>query len=211
MKKFAIINLFLISLVSLNLFSQNRFKYGIKGGMQLTNMVDIHEESRSRLGFQGGFAAQYYLGESNSWALHGELIYLQHGENNNLPSSAGGKQKYYVDYIAMPIMLRYFLSPEDSAFFLEFGPQFAFEINNSVSNGYTTSSFPSLSQSFIDSLEDTRKFDFTLGAGLGFSISRKFDIGFRYNYGFIDLYHKFDSPKRNVSSNLSFALTYFFN
>lgn len=198
--KLTLIIAFAIASIS-NLNAQ--ITYGVKGGLQMTNITNYHRDSNSRLGFQVGGFAKIPLDSYNKMYLQPELLYLTHGEDNE---GDGFTEKYYINYIALPVLLKRYLSDDENTFFLEAGPTFMFKI---IQN--TESSFAA--PVYNGDRDEVATLDISLGLGLGYTIRRNYDIGIRYNYGFTDVYPKAvgeSSGKVNATSNLQLTLAYTF-
>ncbi len=199
---FIILSLFISALA----FSQVR--YGAKAGINGTNILKYHQYSNTRIGLQVGGYAQIPLDAESKFYLQPEVVYLQHGEKNE---GDGYQEKYYLDYIAVPIMLKYYLSDNMNAFFLEFGPQFAFNINQKTTSSLSVAS--ALSR-YGEKGDDISKFDISLGIGAGYSINREFELAARMNYGFTDVYPDTvgeNTAKVNVGTTFAFSIFYTFN
>jgi len=192
-------NSLILSFLMISIFSFSQIRFGAKAGIQRTNMADVHSPSEGRLSFHVGALAQYNFDSNDQFYIQGELNYLNHGEKN-------GEYKAYVDYIALPIMLKVYFSEAESEFFGEFGPQFAFEINNNHTN-------PKQFDGTYGDQITTEKFDISLGFGFGYSYQRKWELGVRYNYGFVDIYQDYEShlKKLNRTSTAAASLSYIFD
>lgn len=173
-------------------------KFGLKGAMQLTNVVDIHDYSKSRLGFHVGGFLYVPIGDDEQFVFQPELLLMQHGEGNKVLTN--DIEKYFINYVALPLMLKYYFNDEAS-FYIEGGPQLAYEIFKE--------STPRLPEDHF--YVKTNKFDFSFGLGGGYSFDRNVEIGVRYNYGFVDIYPDYENEKSNVTSNLSFYFSYIFD
>ncbi len=110
---------FIFSTVS---FAQSNLNFGVKGGVNLSTLLDDYGSSSSFLnGPHIGGVAQLDLSEGDEgfvqYALRGELYYSAQGAKDEF-----GKTN--LSYINLPIMIqRYIFS---SGFYLETGPQFGF-------------------------------------------------------------------------------------
>lgn len=193
-----------IALVITSLSALNaQITYGAKGGLQFTNITNYHRNSNTRIGFQIGGFAKIPLDSHDKMYLQPELLYSTQGEDNE---GDGFSEKYYINYIALPVLLKRYLSDNENAFFLEVGPTFMFKIMQN-----TESSFAA--PSYNGDRDEVSTFDISLAFGLGYSIGRNYDIGLRYNYGFSDVYPKAvgeSSGKVNATSNLQVTLAYTF-
>lgn len=193
---FAVAGLF----ASIQSFSQ--FTYGAKLGLGMSNHTEVHIDSKSRIGLNGGVVMKYELGRSYQQFIQGELLYVSHGENN-------GDVKSHVNYISVPVLYKHYLTDNDRDFFLEIGPQFSYAISDKL-DPYVIEK-----NGIVKDTSDNHvlnKFDFGVAVGFGFSIYRQYEIGLRYNYGFTDSFkHIYTDNGVNNSSLLGLSFTYFFD
>ncbi len=188
-----------------DLGAQTRF--GIKGGLDRTNVRYYHPYSSSRYGFMLGGLAYIPINDAESLYLQPEVMYMQHGEKN-VGSYLGGlnvNEKYYIDYVAVPVMLKAYFSDHYNTFFGEIGPQFAFKINQKTSSDQPE---PMAYTDYGPDGDNVSSFDFSIGLGLGFSYERQWELGIRYNFGITDVYpDTIGENKANTNNSHTFALT----
>lgn len=197
-KKFFIIFIFLCGI---QLHAQEYFKVGIKGGVNIS-------------GFSGGDAIQGnfkdrndihlgILGEilvASQFAFQPEIIYSSQGAtsaSHDLPELKGREVNFKVDYISLPVMLKYFVVPGLS---IEAGPRFSFLID---SKAETTSNE---NASVIDITNKTEKFDLGVAGGLGYDLPWGIFVQARYVRGFSNIYQ--DVDYRNSLLQLSLGYKY---
>ncbi len=194
-----------IVLISIILFCgiselQAQKRFGIKAGMDRSNVRYYHPYSISRYGFVIGGLGYFPLNNAESLYLQPEVIYMQHGEKN-IGQYANGvdvDEKYYINYMAVPILLKAYLSDHYNTFYVEGGPQFAFKISQKSSTNLDQI------QAIQDYGEDGDKvalFDLSLAFGIGFSYERQWELGARYNYGLSDVYPDAKGENRANSNN----------
>ncbi len=201
-------SIFIIMTLFISALGFSQIRYGVKAGINGTNIMHYHQYSNTRVGLQLGGYAQIPLDDESRFYLQPELVYLQHGEKNE---GDGYQEKYFLNYIAVPVMLKYYVGDNLSTFFLEFGPQFAYNITQDTS---TTLTIPSALSRYGAMGDDIAKFDISLGLGAGYSINREIEMAARINYGFTDVYPDTigeNSAKVNVGTTIAFSLFYTFN
>ncbi len=181
-------------LVPLTIYSQVRF--GVRGTVQRTNVSEIHGESVGRTAGSLGVLAQIPLGYDNQFFIQPEIVYSLQGEKDD--NHWAQPAKYYQNYINIPVYFRAYFSEADSEFFGELGPQIGFLVSQKDKD---------IEKKYYGS--NPKNFDVSIGAGIGYSINRKFEFGIRYNYGLIDIYPKYYAQER--TSNLALAISYIFN
>lgn len=186
------------TLSSMPLFAQIQF--GAKTGLGMSNITKVHGISKERIGFQGGLAAKFplnYRTERNY--IQAELLYSNQGEYS--VDRKDNKYKYFLTYLNLPIMYKYYFDEQGSDFFLEGGPQIGFKIGDKIDQN-----------SPERTNNDPKSLDVALNLGVGYSLDRKYEINLRYSYGLIDTidHVKWDNDT-NTTSVFALSLTYFFN
>ncbi len=156
--------LLLIAILGLSnsMFGQE-VEFGLKTGLNVSNFIGGDADRNNLLGFHvGGFAE---IGLSDKFSLQPELLYSTQG------SEIENIIKIKVDYLAIPVMAKYYVSEK---FSIEAGPQMAFLINDKAE--FNDSSIP-------DAETDAASFDLGLNVGLGYVITSNLFVQARYNYG----------------------------
>ncbi|WP_044401908.1 porin family protein [Lacinutrix sp. Hel_I_90] len=137
--------------------------FGVKTGLNISNFTGGEADRNNLIGFHIGTFAEIKL--SDKFSLQPELLYSRQG------SEANNFVKIKVDYLALPLMAKYYLSDK---FSLEAGPQMSFLVNDKAV--FNDSAIP-------DAETDASSFDFGLNIGLGYAVSSNLFIQTRYNYG----------------------------
>lgn len=175
-------------------------KFGVKGGINYTNIRNIHGDSGSRLGYAIGAMAMKPLGDTNEYYIQAELMYSAKGEKNDTKE---GSELYKLDYIDLPILFKPYFSDSDSEFYAVVGPKFSFLITDDIKNKTISG------KGYHDDTYNT--FDFGIVGGIGFSYLRKFEIDVRYEYGLTDVVkNDASNDLTNNTSNLHMTLSYLF-
>lgn len=206
-----IVGLCIVSLLPQKVQSQTRI--GIKGGVDRSNIRFYHPFSSSRFGFIGGVFAYIPIDDAESFYFQPEVVYMQHGEKNvgNYSASLYVSEKYYIDYISVPLMLKKYVSDNYDTFFVEVGPQFAFKIRQrSTSNLSQVRAYAD----YGDGAETVAFLDFSIGLGIGFTYERQWELGLRYNFGLSDVYPDAigeNNAKTNNSHTFALTLNYIFD
>lgn len=193
MKKILLILILIVSTIS-----YGQITYGAKGGLNITNLKDIHGDSGSRYGFHIGGFATIPLGTSNQFYFQPEVLYSQQGEKN---TGENFDEVYQLDYINVPLLFKPYFSEQDTEFYGIIGPQVGFLVMDNVKNeafiGYENDEYNSL--------------DIGALLGIGFSYLRTWEFEVRYLYGFTDAVKYSDvNDAKNRTSNLHFSIGYRF-
>ncbi len=181
MKNSKLITIVIFSSITQLLFSQSSgdsstFKFGVKGGVNFSNLYTQNVESNNILiGFNVGIFAKVPITES--LAIQPELLYTTKGAkltyNNYFVNSSA---KFNLNYVELPILLVVNLTDH---FNIHAGPYVAYLIEGNATNDSQGTLFDI--QNNLKN-EDYNKFDTGLSVGLGFD-KNQFGLGVRYNYG----------------------------
>ncbi|SMC84905.1 porin family protein [Moheibacter sediminis] len=177
---------------SLSILAKAQVRYGAKLGGNYTNLRLVHRESVPRIAGQIGALALIPIDNNDMFFVQPEVVYSMQGE---YWKTGEIKTPVFLNYINVPIMAKFYFSNEESEFFVEGGPQFAFKIGDNIER------LEMPNQKF-------KSFDLSFGLGLGYSITRDFEFNLRYNYGLLDSVEGDLENNNNNTSQLSFALAY---
>lgn len=182
-------------------FSQVRF--GIRGSAGITNITNVHKESKSRTGYQIGVTALIPILNNDILYFEPEINYSAQGEfyvpKKLYPGAA--KQKIFMDYINIPLNAKLYFSDDDNELFAVLGPYIGFKVGDKIEK--------------IDKpteIDNYKYSSFDMGAtiGFGYSFNRSLEISVRYYYGFVDQVKNDAADKNNSTSNLNFGINYIF-
>lgn len=150
-------------------------KFGIKGGVNFSNLKDKNADNRMRNGFNIGLFSKSYM--SKGFSIQPEIYYTtKGGEANYKNDLVNGGAKFYFNYLEVPIIFMINLTDN---FNIHFGPYASYLLSAQISNKSSDSGFD-----FEHNLNisDFNRFDGGLAAGLGFDIG-PLSLGARYNIG----------------------------
>ena len=178
-------------------------QFGIKGGMNVSSLSNDAglEDSSSKIGFNAGVFLNAPL--AANFSIQPEVLYNNLGSKVTLTDFDINNDNYtaeyarHLDYISVPVMFQYNATP---SFYLEAGPQFSYMLLSKYkSNSLTTE----------NNADDLNKFDFGVGAGLGYWITPNLGVNARYIAGITDIVKDNNSDKKvrnnnNVQVGLSF-------
>ncbi|WP_179318497.1 porin family protein [Winogradskyella helgolandensis] len=138
-------------------------EFGAKAGLNISNFTGGDADRNSLIGFHVGFISEIPLSEK--FSLQPELLYSRQG------SEVQDVVKIKVDYLAIPIMAKYYVADR---FSLEVGPQFSFLVNDK--GEYIDSDLP-------DEDTDASSVDIGANVGLGYNLGSNLFVQARYNFG----------------------------
>ena len=139
-------------------------KFGIKGGLNISNLKGKIENNTIRTGLNFGILTEIIL--TDNYSFQPELLYSGQGFRNEDPTNSS---VYKFDYIIMPLLVKYYVINNLS---IETGPQLGLLIN-SLNRSDTGN----------ESINNQKIFDFGLDFGLGFQFSYGTFLQARYNLG----------------------------
>lgn len=200
-------NLFVLiatAIVCLNAAAQVHF--GIKVGVDATNfwgktnagsiasypwIVD-HE---MRLNYQAGLVMEYEF--TSTFAIAPEVVFAAQGGKCTLGNPALSLQQSKVthttNYINVPVMLKFYMSP---AFSIDLGPQVGFNV-------YSKAKIESGDLS--DAKDYTKNFDFGIGLGGTYNLTDKAFIQARYTMGLTKVFMQDEHGNNAKNGNIQLA------
>lgn len=142
-------------------------RFGVKGGLNISNFTGYQEDVKSLAGFHiGGFAE---IKVSKKFAIQPEFLFSTQGttiEGYDGNSNANVK----VNYLNIPILAKYYIT---DTFSVEAGPQIGFLL-----------SAKSRGEDVNDLFKST---DYGLNLGIGYDFTENFAVGLRYTIGLSDI------------------------
>lgn len=157
-------------------------KFGIKGGVNLTNLYvnDVSDENM-KVNFHAGFYGKMPLGRGVS--IQPELLYTSKGakETYNNFFSGHGEYRFNLNYIELPLSLVFNVARN---FNLHAGGYAAYLVNTNIKN--LNKDNGEITQIANLNEDDFHRFDAGVLAGLGVDVEN-FTIGARYNYGLCEI------------------------
>lgn len=152
-------------------------KFGIKGGVNLTNMfVDDVSDENMKVGFNAGFFAKLPI--TRGFSIQPELLYTSKGAKLTYDNilEGEGEYRFNLNYIELPVLAVVNVAKN---FNLHVGPYVSYLAAANIKNLDDDGN----NNDVVDlKAENFNRFDYGLVGGLGIDISN-FTIGARYNYG----------------------------
>ena len=155
-------------------------QFGGKVGFDMTNFLGSNVDHGMKPGYQVGLMMEYKF--SSRFAIAPEVVFAAQGGKDKLflldidqhgiefVSSAG--MKYNANYINVPVMLKYYATPN---FSVDFGPQVGFNVYHKITAKKTNES--------IDIKDSTKPVDFGLGLGATYNLTDNAFVQARYTMG----------------------------
>lgn len=172
-------------------------QFGAKVGFDMTNFWGKDVEHGMKPGYQAGLVMEYKF--NPNFAIAPEVVFASQGGKskafalditNNDINLTTTDIKYTANYINVPVMLKYYVTPE---FSIDFGPQVGFNVFNKVSH-------KNLSKS-IDIKDSTKPVDFGLSLGGTFNLTENAFVQARYTMGLTKVFKDEDVIGENNAKN----------
>ncbi|AWK02804.1 PorT family protein [Flavobacterium crocinum] len=162
-----------IAVMSFGVVNAQDIKFGVKGGVNLSNFTGDIEDASSKVGFHVGGFAEFKL--SDKFAIQPELLYSAQGAKFE---DSFSKEKVSMSYLNIPIMAKYYIIDKLS---VEAGPQAGFLLS---AKSNWESSYNGKVASGKDNIKDIFKTtDFSFNVGAGYDFTENLSAGLRYNFG----------------------------
>jgi hypothetical protein len=156
-------------------------KFGIKGGVNLTNMYvkDVSDENM-KVGFNAGFFAK--LPVTRGFSIQPELLYTSKGakETYNNFIEGRGEYRFNLNYIELPVLAVFNVAKN---FNLHVGPYISYLAEANIKDLKDNGTMDEITDLDADNFN---RIDYGVAGGLGIDISN-FTVGARYNYGFREI------------------------
>ncbi|MBQ6079104.1 MAG: PorT family protein [Muribaculaceae bacterium] len=183
-----------------------QMQFGVKVGVDATNfwgkgIVPSPQASEypfrvnhdMKFNYQAGLVMEYTF--TDKFAISPEVVFAAQGgkrtlDNPALPVSQR-TAKYTTNYINVPVMLKYYLSP---AFSIDLGPQVGFNVY-SKGNG-------------VDVKGSTKTVDFGVGLGGTYNLTDKAFVQARYTLGMTNVFKYDNDDCKNSNIQLAFGMKF---
>ena len=150
--------------------------------------------------YQAGLLMEYKF--NPKFAIAPEVVFASQGGKfeaialNMTGSDISKKVTYNTNYINVPVMLKYYVSP---AFSLDFGPQVGFNV-------YSKLSIEDFDNAY-DLKDDTKGVDFGLGLGGTYNLTNNAFVQARYTMGMTKVFDN-DLDHKNGNIQLAFGMKF---
>ena len=183
-------SLLLLSLLALSISATAQTKFGVKGGINVSNFTGDLPNSRSKIGFYAGGYATIKI--DDKFAFQPELLYSAQGAklksvSANIPQYGNvlADLQFNLSYINIPLMFKYYTSEGLS---IEAGPQI----------GLLVSAKADVIDRKININDAFKSADFGLNVGLGYELPNGVNFGARYSFGLTDINENYGKVSNSV-------------
>ena len=145
-------------------------QWGIKGGLNMAQEITDDDATDTRTGIHIGFFVEVPI--NNRVSFQPELVYSMQGGSSKVKGTTITDK---LDYINIPLMFKFYVMQQRLS--IEAGLQFGYLISAKVSGEGMS----------IDADELFNEFDTSIGLGLSYKVTDKFDLSMRFNVGMTKL------------------------
>jgi hypothetical protein len=167
---------FVISIIYLDVWSQNKLKtqckFGFKLGSGMQTITGCPLKTKPRIAFIGGMWVQIKI--SKSWTMQTELNNIGKGTGLGLQQSKYGDYWLNLNYFEVPVLFQY----DKQNVYLEFGPSIAALIN---SGEYTNGG----ALPYQAELYPISNKDFSFNLGTAYVFDEKWRVGIRLSHSLL--------------------------
>jgi len=174
------------AIFAFGLVNAQEAKFGVKAGLNLSNLTGDIENNSIKAGFQVGALVDIKI--SDNFSIQPEVLYSMQGAKFD-------DGKIELSYINVPVMAKFYVA---NGFSLEAGPQIGFLMSAKAKEDGAGS------EDIKDFLKST---DFGLNIGAGYDLTENFNLGVRYGFGLSNIAEEGDDLK---NSNIAIAVAYKF-
>jgi hypothetical protein len=173
---------------------------GVVGGADfstISTVAPVNADMQMKPGFNAGAAlnVRFLKRNARSTAKTGVLAFQPEVRYATMGAKVG-TSGIKLDYLMVPVMLQVYPT---KSFYIEAGPEFAYNISHSPDN--------LAADSYQVSMQNLKANDIMLGVGLGFRFG-VFNIGARYNMGFSDMASNLPWRNNMLQVNLGFLFQF---
>jgi opacity protein-like surface antigen len=202
----------LIAIFAFGISNAQEVTYGVKGGLNLSNLTGDIDDSESLIGAHVGAFAEIKI--TDKFSVQPELLFSMQGakqEYTYFESFEGfeitetEKTTIKLGYLNLPIMAKFYATEK---FSLEAGPQLGFLMSAKVdyeftyretSGGITEVETESDSEDIKD---DVKSIDFGFGLGAAYKFKENLFIGARYTIGLSSIAKDFEGESADIKNNV---------
>ena len=175
--------------------AQKQFTFGPKIGVDYTHYWGKDVEHGGQLNYQAGLFMEYRF--TDKFSVAPEVVFAAQGGKYEVQRlGITYKETDHVNYINVPVMLKFYVCPEVS---IDFGPQVGFNIYSKNTSEIKAGS--EKDKRTTDLKDYTKSVDFGLGLGLTYNIAKDVFVQGRYTMGLTKV---FDNKDNKVLEILGF-------
>jgi len=200
----------LIAIAIVCLSASSQVQFGVKVGVDATNFwgktaivppgtaYPWTVNHKMRLNYQAGLVMECWL--SHKFAIAPEVVFAAQGGKCTSENPALSHQQrevtFTTNYINIPVILKYYLSP---AFSIDLGPQLGFNVYSSAKTDLGD---------LGDKKDYTKNVDFGIGLGGTYNLTDHAFIQARYTMGLTKVFNDECNEAKNGNIQLAFGMKF---
>ena len=176
-------------------------QFGAKVGVDMTNFWGEDVEHGMKPSYQAGLVMEYKF--NPHFAIAPEVVFASQGgkfkaiEMRLFDFDVTKKVTFNTNYINVPVMLKYYASPD---FSIDFGPQVGFNVYSKVSVEDVDKAY--------DLKDSTKGVDFGLGLGGTYNLTDNAFVQARYTLGLTKVFEGDYNKEKNGNIQLAFGMKF---
>lgn len=183
-------------------------QFGAKVGFDMTHFWGKDVPHAMQPNYQAGLMMEYKF--NPNFAIAPEVVFAAQGgketENVDVDDVPGVFQAvgtYHTNYINVPVMLKYYVTPAVS---IDFGPQVGFNVYSKMTASGKAGNIEA--KQTVDLKDFTNTVDFGLGLGATYNLTDNAFVQARYNLGLTNVYNVDDAKAKNGNLQIAFGMKF---
>lgn len=183
-------------------------QFGAKAGFDLTHFWGEDAPHGLQPNYQVGLMMEYKF--NPHFAIAPEVVFAAQGgketgkvDVEEIPSTVEAKGTFHTNYINVPVMLKFYATPE---FSIDFGPQVGFNVYSKMTASGKVGGIEA--KQTIDLKDYTKTVDFGLGLGATYNLTNNAFVQARYTLGLTNVFDGDDAEAKNGNVQIAFGMKF---
>ncbi len=183
-------------------------QFGAKAGFDLTHFWGEDAPHGLQPNYQVGLMMEYKF--NPHFAIAPEVVFAAQGgketgkiDVEEIPGIVEAKGTFHTNYINVPVMLKFYATPE---FSIDFGPQVGFNVYSKMTASGKVSGIEA--KQTIDLKDITKTVDFGLGLGATYNLTDNAFVQARYTLGLTNVFDGDDAEAKNGNVQIAFGMKF---
>ena len=183
-------------------------QFGAKAGFDLTHFWGEDAPHGLQPNYQVGLMMEYKF--NPHFAIAPEVVFAAQGgketgkiDVEEIPGIVEAKGTFHTNYINVPVMLKFYATPE---FSIDFGPQVGFNVYSKMTASGKVSGVEA--KQTIDLKDITKTVDFGLGLGATYNLTDNAFVQARYTLGMTNVFDGDDAEAKNGNVQIAFGMKF---
>lgn len=183
-------------------------QFGAKAGFDLTHFWGEDVPHGLQPNYQVGLMMEYKF--NPHFAIAPEVVFAAQGgketgkiDVEEIPGIVEAKGTFHTNYINVPVMLKFYATPE---FSIDFGPQVGFNVYSKMTASGKVSGVEA--KQTIDLKDITKTVDFGLGLGATYNLTDNAFVQARYTLGLTNVFDGDDAEAKNGNVQIAFGMKF---